>query len=115
MLRSFMIHAGQPMSQEIPPPQQVASTLLTRSVDLLIRWRWLLLGLALVSTVAAWPLSRKLAFDQSIESLYAESDPHLRDFLNSRRLFGGDEFAIVAYSEPELFVPGSNSLTKTAT
>ena len=71
--------------------------------------------MALLLTVVAWPISQKLAFDQSIESLYAEADPHLRDFLHSRQLFGGDEFVIVAYSEPEIFVPESNSLTEAAT
>ncbi len=103
------------MSHENLLPPQAASTLLTRSVDRLIRGRWWLLGLALLLTVAAWPMSRKLAFDQSIESLYSEDDPHLRDFVRSRKLFGGDEFAMVAYSEPELFVPGSSSLTEVAT
>ena len=111
----ILTHAGQRMSHEISPPQQAASTLLTRSVDRLIRGRWLLLGLALLLTVVAWPLSRKLAFDQSIESLYAESDPHLRDFLRSRQLFGGDEFVMVAYSDSELFAPKGSSLTAAAT
>ena len=87
---------------------------LTCIVDGLIRWRWLLLGLALLTTVAVWPLAKKLAFDQSIESLYAEEDPHLRDFLASRRLFGGDEFLIVAYRDADLFQPESNSLTNAA-
>ena len=102
------------MSHENLPPSQAVSTLLTRSVDRLIRGRWWLLGLAMLMTIAAWPMSRKLAFDQSIESLYAEADPHLRDFMQSRRLFGGDEFAIVAYSEPDLFIPNSSSLTAAA-
>ena len=97
-----------PLLTEIP------STLLTRSVDWLIRGRWWLLSFALIATVAAWPLSRQLAFDQSIESLYAEGDPHLRDFLGSRKTFGGDEFLIVAWPEPDLFQPDSNALTETA-
>ncbi len=109
-----LTHAGQRMSHENLPPSQAVSTLLTRSVDRLIRGRWWLLGLAMLMTVAAWPMSRKLAFDQSIESLYAAADPHLRDFMQSRRLFGGDEFAIVAYSEPDLFIPNSSSLTAAA-
>src|SRR5712691_1319392 len=103
------------MSHEVfNPPTEPVSTPLTRIVDRLIRWRWGLLGLALLATLAAWPVSRKLAFDQSLESLYAEEDPHLRRFLASRRLFGGDEFLIVAYSEPELFQPESNRLTDAA-
>ncbi len=90
------------------------SPLLTRIVDSLLRWRGTLLLLALVATVAAWPISRRLAFEQSIESLYATDNPHLRDFLASRGTFGGDEFLIVAYSEPDLFQPESAALTSDA-
>ena len=87
---------------------------LTRIVDALIRWRGTLLILALLATAAAWPISRRLAFEQSIESLYATDNPHLRDFRLSRQAFGGDEFLIVAYSEAELFQPNSNTLTDAA-
>ncbi len=87
---------------------------LTGIVDALIRWRGTLLILALLATAAAWPISHRLAFEQSIESLYAADNPHLRDFRLSRQAFGGDEFLIVAYSDPELFRPDSNTLTDAA-
>ena len=90
------------------------STLLTRIVDTLIHWRGTLLILALLATIGAWPLSRRLAFEQSIESLYATDNPHLRDFLASRGTFGGDEFLIVAYSDPKLFRSDSPALTDEA-
>ena len=90
------------------------SPLLTRIVDALIRWRGTLLILALLATAAAWPISRRLSFEQSIESLYATDNPHLRDFRLSRQAFGGDEFLIVAYSDGELFYPDSNTLTDAA-
>lgn len=89
-------------------------SLLTRAVDALIRWRSVLLVAALVTTVALVPISKKLAFEQSIESLYASEDPHLREFLASRQTFGGDEFVIVAYVEPNLFLPDSSTLTDEA-
>jgi predicted RND superfamily exporter protein len=87
---------------------------LTGIVDALIRWRGTLLILALLATAAAWPLSRRLAFEQSIESLYATDNPHLRDFRQSRQAFGGDEFLIVAYPETELFQPDGHTLTDDA-
>lgn len=73
-----------------------------RFTALLIRRRWVLLIAALVLTVVAWPVSRKLEFDQSIESLYAPTNPHLQSYLRSKHAFGGDEFVIVAYNESEL-------------
>ena len=90
------------------------SPLLTRIVDAMIHWRGTLLLVALLVTAVAWPISRRLAFEQSIESLYATDNPHLRDFLASRSTFGGDEFLIIAYSEPELFQPDSTALTDRA-
>src|SRR3989442_2617847 len=94
--------AASPRGDHVPPDASepnVPSTPLSRIVERLIRWRWPLLVAAILATAAAWPLSRQLSFDQSIESLYAEADPHLRDFRFSRRQFGGDEFLFVAYAE----------------
>lgn len=85
-------------------------TLLERLVELLVRWRFVLLAVVILLTALAWPVSQRLAFDQSIESLYSEEDPHLADYLESKSLFGGDEFAILAFEEEELFVPDSNDL-----
>ena len=80
-----------------PPPW------LIRLTDLLIARRglWLVLALGLTA-LAAIPASR-LTFDQSIESLYASDNPRLATWKESKRLFGGDEFVIVAYTDPELF------------
>jgi hypothetical protein len=91
-----------------------APALLTKFVEALIRWRFVVLVLAVVATAAAWPVSRRLAFEQSIESLYARDNPHLRDFLTSRGQFGGDEFLFVAYTEPELFESDALALTTAA-
>ncbi len=79
--------------------------------DWLIRGRYMLLGGALVLTVLAWFPASRLAFDQSIESLYSPDDPHLLAYLDSRRLFGGDEFVIVAWTEPQLFQEDTGGLT----
>lgn len=77
--------------------------MLDRFVDALIRHRLpLLIAGVVVTLISSVPASR-LTFDQSIESFYAPDDPHLRDYLDSKSLFGGDEFVVVAYSEPKLF------------
>lgn len=59
---------------------------------------------ALLTLLSLGPASR-LRFNQSIESFYAPDDPHLRDYLESKALFGGDEFVVVAYADSELFAP----------
>ncbi len=77
----------------------------------LIRGRYAFLGGSLVLLVLAWFPASRLAFDQSIESLYSPDDPHLLAYLDSRRLFGGDEFVIVAWTEPQLFREDTDGLT----
>lgn len=73
--------------------------------------RLVLLAVTVALLVPAWFASERLTFDQSIESLYAASDPNLENYLESKRLFGGDEFVIVAWREPQLFQPDSTDLT----
>jgi predicted RND superfamily exporter protein len=80
-------------------------------VDFLIRIRFILLPAVIVLLWLAWPVAQRLAFDQSIESLFAENDPHLLDYLESKSLFGGDEFVILAYHDPDLFLPGGRELS----
>lgn len=71
-------------------------------VNLLYQLRWVLLVVFLVLTGFAYFPASKLTFEQSIESLYAKDDQHLLDYLESKKLFGGDEFVFVAYTVPNL-------------
>jgi predicted RND superfamily exporter protein len=68
----------------------------------LVRYRnWLLLA-AVVTLVVCIPIARRLTFDQTIESFFAPDNPDIQLLLKSRQDFGGDEFVIVAWQEPEL-------------
>ena len=80
-------------------------------VETLIRYRLFILPAVLVMTALVWPIASQLEFDQSIESLYADNDPHLEAFQASIRTFGGDEFAIVAWEEPDLFSDDGKSIS----
>lgn len=82
-----------------------------RVARFLVRARWFLLPCALVLVALAWPVSQRLEFEQSIEALYRRDDPALRDFLESKRLFGGDELVLVAYEDDTLFQPDWLHLT----
>ena len=74
-----------------------------RLIDGLIRYRVSLLLLALLMTGLSLYPAGQVAFDQSIESLYARDNPRLLEYAESKRLFGGDEFVFLAYTDPELF------------
>jgi uncharacterized protein len=73
--------------------------------NFLVRYRvWLFLASVLVTALSFFKASQ-LTLEHSIESLYALDDPHLLDYRESKSLFGGDEFVIVAYADPDLLSP----------
>src|SRR5258708_1553897 len=76
---------------------------LARLIDLLVRYRFPILAVAVVASLLSVYPATQLKFNQSIESLYADDDVHLQDFLASKRLFGGDELVGVVYRDPDLF------------
>ncbi|HJT33999.1 MAG TPA: MMPL family transporter, partial [Pirellulales bacterium] len=71
----------------------------------LIAWRWPLLAFGLLATLAAVGPSRRLAFDRSIENMFAPDDPVLAPFRQLKRTFGGDEVALAAYVDRDLLMP----------
>jgi predicted RND superfamily exporter protein len=73
--------------------------------DFLVRYRIGLFVAAVAISAFAFIEASKLTLEQSIESLYALGDPHLLDYRDSKSLFGGDEFVIVVYEDPELLTP----------
>ena len=102
------------MADQIPHEDTIARSRSGRLAAQLLRWRWFLLPLTLLLFLLARPVSKQLTFDRSIESLYAADDPQLKNYLESKSLFGGDELAIVAYTDPDLFADTVRTLTQTA-
>ncbi|MFO1021366.1 MAG: MMPL family transporter [Planctomycetales bacterium] len=92
------------------PPHSPA---LSRLIDFLIRYRTLLLVGALLSSLLAIIPANRLTFDHSIESLFPADDPHLKSFLESQASFGGDEFILVAYADPQLMNPEGQQRLRT--
>ncbi len=73
-----------------------------RLATMLVRWRGAWFPLAMVLLILGLLIGRNLEFDRRIESLYAAADPVLLEYSESKSLFGGDEFVIISYDEPEL-------------
>ncbi|QDT39648.1 efflux RND transporter permease subunit [Stratiformator vulcanicus] len=70
-------------------------------IAFLIRYRIPLLLVAVIATLLAIRPAMQLDFDRTIESLYAPDNPRLLEFQKSRRLFGGDEFVVVAWEQDD--------------
>lgn len=88
---------------------------LVRLTTLLVNFRLVWLLAATTVTVAAWFPASRLQFEQSIESLYAKDNVRLSAWRESKQLFGGDEFVVVAYTDPNLFEPDGDQLTEAGT
>lgn len=75
---------------------------LDRLAQLLLRYRVALLIVGLLLTLLAIRPASQLELDESIESFYAEDDPYLAAWRESKDWFGGDEFVLVAYADPDI-------------
>lgn len=80
----------------------------------IVSWRNALFAVGMILLAGSYYIARDLQFDQNIESLYAEGDPQLQKYLESKRLFGGDEFLMIAWPQSDLFVKDENDLTDEA-
>lgn len=111
-IQSLEFGPMQPAKPDSPPGKITSlPNFLEKTAAAVIHWRLPILLVAVVLTVCAWPIAARLRFDQSIESLYALDDPHFAAYARSKAHFGGDEFAIVAWDEPELMAADSTSIS----
>jgi len=88
-----------------------------RLTQLLISWRWPLLGMAMIVAAVAFQPSRHVSFDRSVENLFARDDPLLVPYRQLKRTFGGNEVVMAVYVDPNLMsadMSGIRRLTKIA-
>jgi hypothetical protein len=85
-------------------------------IQFAIHGRWLLTGFGLVMLAIAYPISRKLETNQSVASLFSQSDPTLREYENLKRWFGEQDVLVLMYQDQALATPGgmrrSDALTE---
>ncbi len=48
---------------------------------------------------------RRVGYEQSINSFFAEDDPYMRVYQQAARTFGDDNFVFVVYDDPDLLTP----------
>ena len=104
----------------LPTPGTIAWTLITPArktcSDVTQGWispviRTLLAGryvafiavVVLLVALALW--GRRVSYEQSINSFFAEDDPYMRVYQQAAKTFGDDNFVFVAYDDPELLTP----------
>ena len=110
-LRKPAGYSGYDLKSPLMPEPSPASRL-DVIVRQLLRWRMVVLPVVAILFLFSLPIAARLEFDQSIESLYAEDDEYFSAYDRSKQLFGGDEFAIVAWPEDGLFEPDSDVVSE---
>lgn len=88
-----------------PDPPAPAAPLPPKWYDIFIdRYGFFAIAILAVSALC-WSTAGKMRLDESIESMYSRNNPQLRDYQASKATFGGDEFVVVAWSQPNLDEP----------
>ncbi|MFC1757897.1 RND family transporter [Planctomycetota bacterium] len=72
-------------------------------VNLLIRYRYWLLGVAVASGVLSTLSSQRLQFDRSIENMFTSDDGVLAPYRKLKETFGGNEIVLAVYRDANLF------------
>ena len=57
----------------------------------------------LLVVLAVW--GRRVGYEQSINSFFAEDDPYMRVYQQAARTFGDDNFVFLVYDDPDLLTP----------
>src|SRR5690606_28609897 len=74
----------------------------SRIIDFLVASRYWLLAPAAVLAAVCWVPAGRLAFDRSIESMFAPDDPLLAPYRRLQRVFGGNEIVLAVYRDDDL-------------
>ena len=85
--------------------QMTTESLSKRASEWLIRCRLWLLAIGLVLAACAYPLAGRLAFDETLQNMFAPGDPELARFEKFARIFSSDQIVLVVYEDAELMTP----------
>ena len=74
-------------------------------IRLLLRARYVTFStVAVLLVLLAWT-GKRVTYDQSISSFFADDDPDMAVYQKAAATFGDDNFAFVVYEDPDLLTP----------
>jgi uncharacterized protein len=77
----------------------------TDVIDFLLKARHFSIGAVALLLVALLISGKRVDYEQSIRSFFAETDPDIIDYTKASNAFGDDNFVFVAYDDPALLTP----------
>ena len=75
-------------------------------IALLLRARRVSIACVVLLLVALLVANKRVSYEQSIRSFFADDDPAIVDYRKASDAFGDDNFVFVAYDDPALLTPG---------
>ncbi|GAC1466485.1 MAG: MMPL family transporter [Isosphaeraceae bacterium] len=72
-------------------------------ISLLLQARHWILGFVVLLFVLLLAFGKRVSYEQSIKSFFADDDPVMAVYQEAARSFGDDNFVFVAYDDPALF------------
>ena len=78
---------------------------MTVVIDFLLRARRVSIAAVALLLVALLLSGKRVSYEQSIRSFFADDDPTIVDYTKASGAFGDDNFVFVAYDDPELLTP----------
>ncbi len=67
--------------------------------------RYVTFAVAALLLVALAFMGKRVGYEQSIGSFFADDDPYMGVYQKAAALFGDDNFAFLVYDDPELLSP----------
>jgi predicted RND superfamily exporter protein len=74
-------------------------------IRILLAARYVVFAAVLVLLVVLVAKGRRVGYEQSIHSFFAEDDPDMATYQRAARTFGDDNFVFIVYDDPELLTP----------
>jgi len=75
-------------------------------MEFLLRYRRVTIAAVALLLVALVAAGKRVSYEQSIKSFFADDDPAIVDYRRASAAFGDDNFVFVAYDDPALLTPG---------
>jgi hypothetical protein len=71
-------------------------------IRLLLKTRHVSFALTLLALVLLAIFGKRVGYEQSIKSFFADDDPHMAAYQAAAKVFGDDNFVFIAYDDPDL-------------
>ena len=83
-----------------------------RVIRLLLAARYVTFAAVAILLVLLAFFGKRVSYDQSISSFFAEDDPNMLVYQRAARTFGDDNFVILVYDDPDLLTPAGMDRVK---